>query len=464
MTSERREISIALVVAIVLVAVTALALALFSVFNYRHEEARQMEQLRAETEIAVEQLAVSLALPVWNFDRAQIDKVIESGMQSRDIAAIYLQLADVDKSIHARGRDRKWQVIPIRAEPPKEGLLAANRSVLANGEVVGTVNVLATPRFTRMELGDRLNQWMLDIIGIDLLLIVCLFLLLWRFVLYPVRMLEKQAAAVSAGGSGGEAPRPSAFFGELETLRESLAQMIHLLNARHAAVREMAARIMQLQDEERRKMGRDLHDSTGQTLAALEINLGILSRVSKSNADARTLELIAQCIELADKCSSEIRTASYLLHPPLLDEMGLSSALRWYADGFSKRSNIQVKLELPEAGQRLPDEVELSLFRVVQEALTNIHRHSGSATASIVLKITAQEIVLEIADGGCGISSDELRNFHEGGSSLGVGLAGMRQRIQQLGGDLRIQSSKAGSIVKVRAPGLSLGAPRVAGN
>jgi signal transduction histidine kinase len=136
--------------------------------------------------------------------------------------------------------------------------------------------------------------------------------------------------------------------------------------------------------------------------------------------------LVQESVRLAALCSGEIRTTSYLLHPPLLDEVGLNSALRWYAEGFSKRSGIAVDLQVPESPVRFDEEIELSLFRVVQEALTNVHRHSGSATARIAFEIATNVAILQISDGGVGIDPDKLRLFREGHANLGVGISGMR--------------------------------------
>jgi signal transduction histidine kinase len=228
-------------------------------------------------------------------------------------------------------------------------------------------------------------------------------------------------------------------------------------NEREEVQRELqalAAQLLRVQDEERRRIGRELHDSTGQTLAALEINLGILSRRLSASGE-KNAELIEECSKLASQCSGEIRTTSYLLHPPLLDEVGLPSAVRWYADGFAKRSGVKVRVAAPDDRRRFSAEVELSLFRVVQESLTNIHRHSGSETASISMEANAEEIRLEIADEGTGLDADELRRFREGHSNLGVGMAGMRERIRQLGGELAVESNGVGALVRVRIPTLN---------
>ncbi len=211
------------------------------------------------------------------------------------------------------------------------------------------------------------------------------------------------------------------------------------------ALGTLSARLIQLQDEERRRIGRDLHDSTGQTLAALELGLAQLEHDSGSTTARR--ELLQHCARLATQCSTEIRTASYLLHPPLLDDLGLLSALRWLADGFHQRSSIEVRLDLPDTMSRLPPDKELSLFRITQEALTNIYRHADSPWAAIRLRAQPDTVMIEIEDGGRGMSSEHHTTMDDE-PSLGVGLAGMRERIRQIGGTFSVESSSAGTRVR----------------
>ena len=214
-----------------------------------------------------------------------------------------------------------------------------------------------------------------------------------------------------------------------------------------------AGELMRLQDEERRRIGRDLHDSTGQTLAALELGLSRLTRSPQSSGDQR--ELLEQCLTLANQCSTEIRTASYLLHPPLLDELGLLSALRWLADGFHDRSGIEVRLELPESMARLSRDEELTLFRVAQEALTNVHRHSNSSWASLRLLAREGVVALEIEDGGKADSNNGSNGAKMEPFTLGVGLTGMRERVRQVGGSFVVEAGSFGTIVRAtlrRAP------------
>lgn len=213
------------------------------------------------------------------------------------------------------------------------------------------------------------------------------------------------------------------------------------------SLRQLSARLFHLQDEERRRIARELHDSTAQLLAALTMNLGALSQSTVDKLDDAAHKKISGSLCLAEQCAREVRTLSYLLHPPSLDEYGLSSALRCYATGFSSRSGIKVSVEIaPELG-RLAREVELALFRIVQESLTNVHRHSRSSTATIRLQLDSDVLMLEVRDNGRGISRSRVA----GSRQWGVGITGMRERVQQLGGRLEI-SSRKGTIIRAILP------------
>jgi signal transduction histidine kinase len=211
------------------------------------------------------------------------------------------------------------------------------------------------------------------------------------------------------------------------------------------ASRQLSMQLLHIQDEERRKFSRELHDSLGQYLAGVKMHLGMLS------ADQLLDSNLRQCIELLDQSITEVRTLSYLLHPPLLDDAGLAAAASWYVEGFSKRSGIAVSLTLPPEMERLPEAVELSLFRVLQESLTNIHRHSKSVKADIALE-TSDDVILRIRDFGTGFSPELLKQFRSSLTNTGVGLSGMRERVREVGGELEIQSDGTGSVVLARIP------------
>jgi len=222
-------------------------------------------------------------------------------------------------------------------------------------------------------------------------------------------------------------------------------------------LRKLSARILTLQDEERRRLGRELHDSAGQLLSALHINLCVIAQYARDNPmlSAR----VADSAALADQVISEVRTLSYLLHPPMLDEAGLASAVEWYVRGFSERSQIAVEVDIDPALPRFPTEVETAIFRIVQEALVNIHRHAASRTAHITLRSDARVATLAVRDRGRGISPEILKSFEEGGANIGVGIGGMRERARQLGGSIRIRNLDPGAAVEVTFPVLKGLAP-----
>jgi two-component system, NarL family, sensor kinase len=223
-----------------------------------------------------------------------------------------------------------------------------------------------------------------------------------------------------------------------------------LVTARTAELQKLTQRLLKVQDEERRKIARDLHDSTGQTLAALKMSILFLQQ--SCTEDAPKLALISQVEALADQALEEIRTTSYLLHPPLLDEVGFACAAEWYIEGFSKRSGINVKANIASSRERLPRSMEIALFRVLQESLTNVHRHSGATEASINFSRQGEAVILEVRDFGKGIPEERLRLLRAVNADTGVGLAGMRERLHELNGELEIESDARGTSMRATVP------------
>ena len=226
-------------------------------------------------------------------------------------------------------------------------------------------------------------------------------------------------------------------------------ELLSLVNYRAAAARKLAVDVIRAQDEERRRISRELHDSVGQYLAYAKMSLEALER---PDATEKETQAIAQVSDILEKCLSETRTISYLLHPPLLDEVGFSSAAKWYVEGVSKRSGIQVNLNIPHEMKRLPDALELVLFRILQECLTNIHRHANCKSALIQVELGADEIALQIRDDGQGMPPELLERFRTSGAGVGVGLNSMRERISELNGRFEIQSGKKGTLVRAAIP------------
>jgi len=211
--------------------------------------------------------------------------------------------------------------------------------------------------------------------------------------------------------------------------------------------RQMSARILELQDLERRRIARELHDSVGQFLAGLKINLNQLETGIRIDAPS----LLRETVALTDCAIQEVRTISHLLHPPLLEELGFLSAARWYVDEYGKRSQVKVALFVDEPIERLPREVEIALFRVLQESLTNVYRHAAAQSVDIRILCNDGHVTLTVSDDGRGIP-DEVLNRFRGGAASGIGLAGMRERLAEFGGEFKVEASSAGSVVQAVIP------------
>ncbi len=234
--------------------------------------------------------------------------------------------------------------------------------------------------------------------------------------------------------------------GEIEQRKGQ--QLIERKNAE--SFRMLSARILELQDVERRRIARELHDSVGQYLAALKINIGQMQR-RDAGSSLQLQPRLSESLELADRAIGEIRTISHLLHPPLLDELGFHSATRWYAEGFGQRSGIQVDLKMTEVTKRLPRQIELALFRVLQESLTNVHRHARASHVAIEVHCTEDEVILTLRDNGKGIRGEVMEGFRAGEAG-GIGLAGMRERLADLGGSLEVESGPHGTRIRATLP------------
>jgi signal transduction histidine kinase len=217
-------------------------------------------------------------------------------------------------------------------------------------------------------------------------------------------------------------------------------------------MRQLSARLLRLQDEERRRIARELHDSTAQNLSALEMNMSLLEPLLDQRG-ARARRLAEDTRRIAGECSRELRNISYLLHPPLIDEVGLPFAIKWFADGFAKRTGIAATVEIEDDFPRLGSDLEMPLFRVVQEAMTNIYRHSGADHAWVSLRREGRVVVMEVRDNGRGFKSGVLPNESdnpESSGGFGVGIAGMTERIANCGGKLEIEDSPLGVTISIR--------------
>jgi signal transduction histidine kinase len=238
---------------------------------------------------------------------------------------------------------------------------------------------------------------------------------------------------------------------ELSEAARALRSEVAVRTRTEEQLRRLTVRLLGLQDEERRRIARDLHDTTGQTLAALKMTATSIQRMVAGNVPQASRQM-EDLMLLADVALREIRTTSYLLHPPMLEEAGIASAAQWFIEGFSQRSGIQVQCEITQDLRRPRKDCELVLFRLLQESLTNIHRHSGASTACVRLGIAANDLTLEISDDGAGIPEENLKEFNESNKTTGVGIAGMRERVRELGGRFEIERGQKGTIVRASLP------------
>jgi signal transduction histidine kinase len=238
-----------------------------------------------------------------------------------------------------------------------------------------------------------------------------------------------------------------------EILQQSRSVLESMVEQRTVQLRKLSSDLMHSQDEEHRRIARELHDSFGQNLAALKINLDTLSGMGPASLSGKNdAALVSDCVGIVQNCIVETRTLSHLLHPPLLDEAGFFSAARWYVEGFAKRSGIQAHLELPSDLPRLPPAVELVLFRALQESLTNVHRYSDSSRVEIQVQLDAEAVSLQVRDYGRGIPAEIIQTFQENGTGVGVGLAAMRARTNEAGGKLVISSDTHGTTIQATIP------------
>ena len=240
---------------------------------------------------------------------------------------------------------------------------------------------------------------------------------------------------------------------ELNSLNVMLEAEVRERRDAERSLRDLSGRLLQVKDEEQRRIARELHDGTAQLVGALAINLERLLEAVANGNSSKARTLLVQSADLAERATADLRTISHLLHPPILDDLGLDGALPWYTDGFSSRSGVIVNLHTEAELGRFSREIELTLFRILQEALTNIYRHSGSSTADISILRDKDEVILQISDQGRGIPSEILRSDgNSRGRSVGIGIAGMRERVRQMKGTLEIKSGGNGTCIRVVLP------------
>ena len=411
---------------------------------------QQVRELLGETESDIASAARARLIYVFNGDN---DSLTQYQRSVAEIPVVLKQLRQLtaDNPAHQRNCDRLEALVSTRIQlweksvalrgsgaPAVAGQPQMTRqSIEFANDIVAVTHAMGTEelRLLQQRTARAHLQFLVLIAVIIVTFTAAVLLLVWHYRLLRMELQAREQAqqmATKAAAASVDAER-----------KANEAEMAAL--ASREAARRLSIHLLQVQDDERRKFSRELHDSLGQYLAAAKMVLSSIG--AGDDTDPR----YSECITLLDRSIQETRTISHLLHPPGLDEAGFSSAARSYAEEFAKRSGLQVKINVPDLPTRMPPELELGLFRVLQEALTNIHRHSKSKLAEVSFEITSEQAALLIADHGVGVPEEVLERFNISGTS-GVGLAGMRERIRELGGSFEVESSRQGTRVRVTVP------------
>lgn len=266
-------------------------------------------------------------------------------------------------------------------------------------------------------------------------------------------MLGEEAAVDSLKSGATDYVRKNRLSRLVPAVRRALSEAEAQIQCKQAeeAVHELSARLLRRQDEWRRQFGRDLHDTVAQNLAVVSVSLAVAQRLAPSS-DTGLHDVLAECLDAAQKTTRQLRTIAYVLHPPSLDVAGLPSALREFAESFSARSGIRTDVTLPDGWEQLPPDLETALFHVARECLANVHRHSGSDTASLRLERTHEAVLLAVKDAGRGMDPERAQRLQQGLIAPGVGIASLRERLRWLGGRLEIETGPTGTLLRAIVP------------
>jgi signal transduction histidine kinase len=444
--------SVATTVSITLLAVTTGLLAAYGLASYTSTQARLRAELQATASANADRAAIALSLPIWSIDRAQIDRVVESTMRKPEIFAVVVQAAG---RIHAMGRDASWSPTAFDGTVAAKGLLREDRPVVFGDERIGAVTVYATPRFVEEQLRSALLQGVAVISVLDAALVAMLWLALWRLVLRPLRAVERYAEAVSSGTRPEAAAPGTRFQGELERLRVSMERMVSLLDSRYsqleraeASIHALAARLQEVREEEKTRIARDLHDELGQLLTGIQMDLRwVEEKLARLPETENALtDRIVEASSLVEQTVTTVQRIAADLRPSALDRLGLGAALRHEGRRFQERTGVPCEVVLAEPLPRLDVDAAAVLYRVAQEALTNVARHAQASRVTIALSADARAVSLRIEDDGRG-----LDDVAPGPRALG--LLGMRERAAMLGGDVAFsRGARRGTVVELTVP------------
>ena len=410
----------------------------------------QVQGLLGETESAIASAARDRLTYVFNGDDSALSQYQQAVARIAPALA-ELRRTTMDDPVQqancdrleglANERLRLWEksvALKKSGLPAPPGQLDMTPQGVAFADEIISVTQAMRAEESRLLQGRKVSA-ILQFLFVRVILVVSFIAAIW-LLFWHYRLLRDELHARQQAEQAAEEAAKTAMEAERKAHTSEYAAL-----ESHQAAQRLSARLLQLRDDERRKFSRELHDSIGQGLAAAKM---VLSSLTVGHENERGY---SECLNLLDQAIKETRTISHLLHPPGLDESGFSAAAKWYAEGFAKRSGLDLKIDIAEPAARLPRELEIALFRVLQESLANIHRHSQSSSAEIRFEAQREQVTLTVQDHGTGISKEVIDRFRSSGTS-GVGLAGMRERIRELGGTFQVESSDEGTCVQVVVP------------
>jgi signal transduction histidine kinase len=443
--------SIAGIVAFVIIAVTTLILCALAIYTYRAEEQRRTQRLHEDHLGWTEQLAVALKLPIWNFDRPQIEDIIDSAMREHEVTAIVVTLIDHRNSSYIRVRDATDKVIAANTLPVAPRDWTVTRDITLDDAVIGTITMQTTPAYLHEALAQTLRWMLLTIAVFDILLTTCLYLLLKALVLRPLAQLEGHAAELSAGGGELETLESRHFYGEIERLRDAIARLVRQLRRRYAELQqtseslrlaqeralqaraEFGVRLLNTQEQERQRIAADLHDSVGQELSLIS-NRAQLALAAPQLPEAAGAHLQA-IVRSNAQAIAEVRSIARRLKPLHIELLGFTASLEGLLDQLAAGNALRIERRLDAVDDLLDSDRATHLYRLAQEALNNAMRHAGADHIAVRLERDLHCLRLIISDDGRGFDT------HAQQGATGLGLTSMQERAKILGGTLYIHST-----------------------
>jgi signal transduction histidine kinase len=449
---RRRSLSAAILATLALV--TPLLFAARLVHLYVTTRERLWAELRAGTAADADEAAIALELPIWNLDRPQIARVVEIDMGAPPHQAIVVEAGG---ATFAMRRDPTWRPVPFDGKVDEAGLLREDRDVRFAGERIGHVTLYATPRFAEAQLRRTVLETGLIAAVIALLAAVALWVLLRQIVLAPLRQLEGYARAVTAG----RRPDPSSlgvrFRGEIDTLWTSLTHMVALLDVRYAqlqdaegSIRALLAKLHAAREDEKTRIARDLHDDLGQLLTAVQMELRWIEERLEQHPEGELVSALTdhavEAGRLVEQTTRTVQRIAADLRPSALDQLGLAAALRQEGRRFQERTGAPCEVVVLDEIPDLDGRAAITLYRVAQEALTNVARHAAATRVMLTLGANEHDVFLRVEDDGRGLEDGD-----RGPGALG--LVGMQERAAMLGGEVRFSPRDGGgTVVELRAP------------